>query len=506
MYAFGVYLLIFLTTLLLSWVLTPLLGKLATRVGCVDRPGGRKIHARNIPYFGGVAVFLSFAGVLVALYWFFPEFRREGGKVTAGLLLGGTLILVTGLVDDFRSTPPGLKLAGQAAAALILAGCGLRIGFLTNPMGGEIEFGVVVGTLLTLVWVVSMVNAMNLIDGLDGLAGGVALIGSVALFAVALNRGDRVDMVLTALLAGSTLGFLRYNFFPARIFLGDAGSMFLGFTLAVIGLEGIQKGATVVAFMIPLSALAIPVLDTLMAIARRSKVSGSIFKADHEHLHHRLVRLGIRKQNVVLLIYFFCIHLGTMAFILTLIPSEYTLMILVLIAMGIIFWIKTLGFIEEKMALRLRQSEQESMIDETTGLCSFQYLSRRVIEEIKTCDRLSSRSFSLLVFELKGLRSYLERFPNPREMEARFRDMARFFQENIRASDVVSYLGEESFVIMTPEEGEGRQYLIDRLRTIFQNMKADLDTEAIELKIRQVDYPGNKGIVQELLRDAVEVA
>ncbi len=506
MHSFALYLLIFLSTLLLSWALTPLLAGLATRVGCVDRPGGRKIHARNVPYFGGVAIFLSFATVLGVLFWLFPEFRQEGGKVTRGLLVGGTLILLTGLVDDFRSTPPGLKLAGQVAAALILAACGLRIGFLTNPMGGEIEFGVAVGTLLTLVWVVSMVNAMNLIDGLDGLAGGVAVIGSVALFAVALNRGDRVDMVLTALLAGSTLGFLRYNFFPARIFLGDAGSMFLGFTLAVIGLQGIQKGATVVAFMIPLSALAVPVLDTLMAIARRSKVRGSLFKADHEHLHHRLVRLGIRKQNVVLLIYFFCIHLGTMAFVLTLIPSEYTLMILLLIAMGIIFWIKTLGFIEEKMAVRLRQSEKDTMIDETTGLCSFQYLSRRVIEEIKTCDRLASRSFALLVFELQGLRAYLDRLRNAQDVETRFRQMARFFQENIRSSDVVSYLGDESFVIMTPEEGDGRQYLIERLRTIFQNMKADRRMDGIELKVRQVDYPGNKGIVQELLRDVVEVA
>lgn len=503
-------LVIFLSALSLSWVLTPLAGKAAVTLRCVDRPGGRKIHSRNIPYFGGVAVFVSFVGVFLACYFFLPGMSEDARKVAPGFLLGSVVILVTGLIDDVWSTPPWLKLAGQVLAGVILALSDVRIDVLTNPFGGEVHLGAVFGGLLTVVWVVTMVNAMNLIDGLDGLASGVAFIVAMSLFAVALNRNDSVDMLFTLLLAGSCLGFLHHNFFPARIFLGDAGSLFLGFVLSVIGLHGVQKSTTVMALLIPLSALAVPVLDILMAVVRRSRVRRNIFAADHEHLHHRLVRLGIRERNVVLLIYFFCVHLGITAFILTLIPVEYTLMILIMIAMGIMLGIKTLGFIEDKMAVRIRESEKESMVDERTGLSSFRYLTRRVIEDIKSCDRYENRSFSLLVFDLDGLGACLARFHDDETREAHFRKIARFFQDNIRSTDVVAHLGGESFVILTPEQGEGKTYLIERLKTIFGNMKADLATRdpegMVRLRIRAVEYPGNRDLVHELLRDAVEVS
>ncbi len=492
--------------LFLSWILAPVAGRLALRVGCVDRPGGRKIHARNVPYFGGVALFLSFLPVFGGVCLTSGSLPVGTRAVLKGILAGGGVILATGLVDDLFSTPPWVKLSGQIAAAILLASFGLRIEFLTNPLGGDIRFGAVVGGALTVLWVVSMVNAMNLIDGLDGLATGVALIGSVTLFAVAANRSDTVDMVITAILAGSCLGFLRHNFFPAKIFLGDAGSMFLGFVLAVTGIQGLQKGATVMALMIPLAALAVPVLDTLLAIIRRSKVKRNIFAPDREHLHHRLVRLGIPAKKVVLLLYFLCIHLGITAFVLTLIPSEYTVMILLLLAMGIVFLIKTLGFIEEKMAIRLRESEKDSMTDEETGLYTFGYLSRRVIEEINRCDRYGNRSFSLLVFEMGGLREAMEKAGHRPGGSRLFRSVAGLFRENVRSSDVVSYLGDESFVVMTPDEGEGSRYLVERLKTIFSNRKNELDCSRIEMVIRKVDYPGNKGIVEELLQDAVEVS
>ncbi|OIP65198.1 MAG: hypothetical protein CO150_10660 [Nitrospirae bacterium CG_4_9_14_3_um_filter_53_35] len=505
------YSVLFISSLLLCWILTPLAGRLALRLGCVDRPGGRKIHSRNIPYFGGIAVFVSFLTVFMAVYYYYiPSISIEGRRVMFGFVFGGGLILITGLIDDIRSVRPSVKLMGQAAAGVILAVLGFRIEVLTNPFGGEIHFGAIMGGILTVIWVVSMVNAMNLIDGLDGLASGIAFIVSVTLFAVAINRNDPMDMVITAILAGSCLGFLHHNFFPARIFLGDAGSMFLGFVLSVIGIHGIQKSATVMALLIPLSALAVPVLDTLMALIRRSRVRRDLFSADHEHLHHRLVRLGISEKNVVLLIYFFCIHLGITAFVLTLIPVDYTLIILLLIAMGIMLGIKTLAFIEEKMAIRLRESEKESMLDEETGLSSYRYFTRRVIEEINSCDRYDKRKFSLLIFEIKGLISFLDPFKKIEERRKRFRSVGRFFQENIRSSDLVSFLGNESFVILTPEQGEGKDYLVERLKTIFENMRADLfgplSEQKVELKIRAVDYPGNQGLVQDLLRDAMEVS
>jgi len=500
------YATLFVGALVLALICTPAAGRLALRVGCVDRPGGRKIHARNIPYFGGVAVFCSFMAVFLVTAIKFPALLAMKEKAVTGFLCGGTLILLTGLIDDFRSLRPLWKLGGQVLAGTSIAWAGVRIEFLTNPFGGDFHLGPVIGGIVTVLWVVAMVNAMNLIDGLDGLASGVALIGSFTLFAVAGHRGDLTGMAVTAILAGSCLGFLRYNFFPARIFLGDAGSMFLGFTLSVIGIAGLQKGATMMALMIPLAALGVPVLDTLMAVIRRSKVRKNIFSADGEHLHHRLVRLGIREKNVVLLIYFFCIHLGLTAFVLTLIPSEYTLMMLTLIAMGIFFSIKTLGFIEEKMAVRLRSSEKTAMIDPESGLASFQYMSRRVIDEIRRCDRYDDRNFALLLFDVAGLQAYLSSASDPEEQRRRFRRVARFFEENIRATDVVSYMGEESFVVMTPGEGEGMNYLIERLKTIFTNTLAQEGMQPMALKVRVVEYPGSGGIVQELLRDAVEVA
>jgi UDP-GlcNAc:undecaprenyl-phosphate GlcNAc-1-phosphate transferase len=492
--------------LFLSLALTPVAARLAVRAGCVDRPGGRKIHARNIPYFGGLAVFLSFISVLLVVYRLMPAPEAAVGRIIPVFLLGGTVVLVTGLIDDFRPTRPLFKLAGQVIAGSIPAVLGIRIEFLTNPLGGDLYFGPLTGGILTVIWVVSVINAINLIDGLDGLASGVTLISAISLFAVAGYRMDTVGMMVTVILAGACLGFLRYNFFPARIFLGDAGSMFLGFTLAVVGIQGLQKGATVTALMIPLAALGVPVLDTIMAVIRRSKVKANIFAADGEHLHHRLVRLGIREKNVVLLVYFFSVHLGMTAFVLTLIPPESSLMILILIAMGIILWIKTLAFIEDKMAVRLRESEQEAMIDEATGLCRFRYLSRRVLEEMNSCDRYPDRSFSLLVFEMKGLEAFIASASDDGQRKLRFKGFSSYFKENVRTTDVVSYMGGESFVIMTPEEGEGRQYLIERLTTIFENIKGDLGSEAIELTIRVVDYPGHRGIVQELLQGAVEVA
>jgi len=278
-----------------AFLLTPLVRQVAVAVGFVEAPNERKIHQRPMPMGGGVAIFVAFwATVLAALPW---------DPRLLGLLVSSGILVAVGLVDDAVDLRWYYKLAGQVLAGLILIAYGVRIEFVTHPLSGETVYIGTWGVPLTLFWLVAMANMINFIDGLDGLAAGVCTIASVPLFLIAASLGRWEAAMMTVALAGASAGFLPHNFNPARIIMGDTGAMFLGFVLGAISVEGALKGATVLTFVAPILALGLPIFDTVFAIARRFANGQPVYKADCDHLHHRLLALGLSQRQSVLILY-----------------------------------------------------------------------------------------------------------------------------------------------------------------------------------------------------------
>lgn len=303
--------------LMVASVLTPAIQRLATEFRVLDHPGGRRIHQTPTPRLGGIAIYLAFlAAVLVSLPVERPaRLIFEAGRIVVmipyvaaidrpilGLLLGTTLITFLGILDDVRGISPLPKLAGQIVAATVVLPFGITMDVLTNPLGGMVFIGPL-GSALTVAWIVALCNVMNLVDGIDGLATGIAAIAGATLLVASFQREDVGTAMLAAALVGGTLGFLRYNFNPARIFLGDAGSMLLGYILGSLSVLGTYKSYTALSLLVPLAALGVPVADTALTIVRRWRKGRPIFQADTEHLHHRLLRRGLSQRQTALVLY-----------------------------------------------------------------------------------------------------------------------------------------------------------------------------------------------------------
>ena len=312
------YLAIFTIALVVTFVVTPLVRRFAIRRGLVDRPGGRKVHERPIPRLGGVAIF---AGVAIAIgLQIAGELRFgwggtlvSGGSIelrTLGVLLGMTIIFLVGLWDDLANLSPGAKLAGQILAAGVVVASGLRIEYLGDPLGGGLIGLGLVSSPITMLYIVGFTNVINLIDGLDGLAAGVSAIAATSLLVLAA-QGNRLDAAaLAAVVIGACIAFLRYNYNPASIFMGDSGALFLGFTLATISLMGVMKSTATIALAVPLLIIGVPIFDTASAIIRRLLHQRPIQEADKGHIHHRLLGRGFNQRQTVLIIYVWCIALA----------------------------------------------------------------------------------------------------------------------------------------------------------------------------------------------------
>jgi len=295
------------TALLTAVALTPAVKILARRLGAVDQPGGRRVHVRDTPRMGGIAVVVGFVAGLGAAWWWAT---REGGAFEAatwpvfGYLAGGLFIAAVGARDDVVALGAKKKLAAQWAAATVAWSAGARIEAFDLPWIGDFEFGPVVSYLISVAWILAFVNAVNLIDGLDGLAGGIVLFAAITNTIVAYTTDNQVAFVLNGALGGAVLGFLFYNFNPATIFLGDTGSLFLGYSIGAAALlTGRQKESTVVSLLVPMVALGIPLTDTLLTMVRRFLSRRPIFSADRGHIHHRLLDLGLTHRRAVLLLH-----------------------------------------------------------------------------------------------------------------------------------------------------------------------------------------------------------
>lgn len=297
----------FTISLLVAYLLTPLIKNLSIITGAVAEPGERRVHIRPVPSLGGIAIYL---GVILSILSTVTDFSSN--RSIQGVLVGGTFILILGIVDDIRELRPRTKLIGQILAAIILVAFGVKIEFITNPFGGMIYLGFW-GIPMTIFWVVGIINAVNLIDGLDGLAAGVSTIAAFTLLFVAIQEGDTMIVMMTAALAGGSLGFLRYNFNPAKIFMGDTGAMFLGFMLATVSTAGALKSAAAATVLVPIVAMGVPIMDTLFAILRRSFNGKPVSEADQGHLHHRLLQIGLSHKQAVLVVYLISMVLGLTA-------------------------------------------------------------------------------------------------------------------------------------------------------------------------------------------------
>ncbi len=300
------YLLSFVAATLASALFTPLARLVSFRFGIVSRPGGRHIHGRAIPRFGGLGIFLAVM-TTVPLLWGLGHLTAaldaHDLMMGVGLLTGGGVMFLTGAVDDVRGLRALYKLFMQIAAAVIAWYFGFRIDVVDLPLIGQFSMGVF-SLPVTVFWIVAIINAVNLIDGLDGLAAGVVFFAAITNFVVAYLMGTAFVAVVMAMLAGAVLGFLFYNFNPARIFMGDSGSYFLGFTLAVCSIAGpLQKASAAVSIAVPIVALGVPIIDTLLAMVRRFLERRPLFSPDRGHIHHRLLDMGITHRRAVLIIY-----------------------------------------------------------------------------------------------------------------------------------------------------------------------------------------------------------
>jgi UDP-GlcNAc:undecaprenyl-phosphate GlcNAc-1-phosphate transferase len=337
----------FILSIVCGTILTPLVRRLAHRIGALDQAlSSRKIHGRPIPRLGGVAIVLAFYAPLVGLLLFHSGvselFLAEKQKVI-GLFVGGIAIALLGVYDDLRGAGAGRKFAVQFAVAGLMYALGYRIDILANPFGAELQLRWA-SLPFTLFWIVGVINAMNLIDGLDGLAGGVGLVAVLTTFLISLQRGHPLMVLFSGALAGAILGFLFYNFNPATIFMGDTGSLFLGFVLATSSIQTNQKSSTAVAVLIPCIALGLPIIDTLLAMGRRAIRGRPIFQADKEHIHHRLLALGLSHRQAVLILYGFCVLLGAVAFVLTFTNSIESAFLLLALGLIAFLALRTLGF------------------------------------------------------------------------------------------------------------------------------------------------------------------
>lgn len=298
------YLLLFITAFSICFIVTPYVARLAFKISATDKPSKRKVHGKIMPRLGGLGVYAGFMTAALLL----PV--REPG--VTGVLLGATAVFLLGVLDDIRGISPRLKLAGQIIAAAVVVAFGVRIEFINNPFSDYFYFGAL-SIPVTIFWIVAVTNAINLIDGLDGLAAGITFFALLTFSFISTAMGQQAVALLAFALAASVLAFLRYNFFPAKIFLGDSGSMFLGFMVAVLAVYGLLKGVTMYTFIVPIMALGVPIFDTCFAVFRRCLAHKPIFQADKKHLHHRLLSRGLSHPQAVLVMYFISLFFSVSA-------------------------------------------------------------------------------------------------------------------------------------------------------------------------------------------------
>jgi len=317
-----IYFLIFLASSIISIIITPYVIKFCKKYNIVDIPDKRKIHKEPIPRLGGLAVIISIIITIVTFFtlinliepsFFKIKYFKYSLTQIVGIIVSLITITLVGIIDDIKNLQAKTKLLFQFLVANILFFTGTKISFITILNSNPVHLTDLLSYVLTILWIVGLTNAINLIDGLDGALSGISSIISFTLGIIAISQGQTVLALFAFSLSGALIGFLKYNFNPAKIFLGDTGSLFIGMYLSIISILGYFKKATVISLVVPLVLFAIPILDTLLAIIRRIIKKQHIFKPDKEHIHHKLLQMGLSQKQAALILYFITIFLSIIA-------------------------------------------------------------------------------------------------------------------------------------------------------------------------------------------------
>jgi len=419
----------------LSLILTPIVIRFAIMVGAVDKPDERKIHKKPMPRLGGVAAFLSFMITLIAVHIIMPQARLDLFVAQSSWLIvviSISVILILGICDDIWALKPGQKFLVQFIAGALVYLAGFRINSITDPFSDGVRYFGILSFPLTVLWVVGITNAFNLIDGLDGLAGGIAVIAGLTISAISLLHHDITTAVIAVTLVGAVLGFLRYNFNPAKVFLGDSGSLFIGFTLAVLSIQSSTKGSTAFSVIVPLLALGVPIMDTSLAMLRRIlraflpdqslPVSSlrklhSMFLPDRRHIHHQLLAQGLSHREAVLVLYVVSCAFGICAFLVNA-GSLSSSLILVGVAIGAVVAVKKLGYREmallrNGLLLRLYRKAfvkhvvSQALLDIISIIAAFLLASSLTSQVDNTSDAWRTRAFAMIMIATFQLLAFL---------------------------------------------------------------------------------------------------
>jgi UDP-GlcNAc:undecaprenyl-phosphate/decaprenyl-phosphate GlcNAc-1-phosphate transferase len=344
------YFALFLIATIASLITTPLIRRFCQRYKLLDVPlDGRRIHRTAVPRLGGIALYISCLATL-SLLWFWDNLLTQtlSGMKSAilTLLIPATLVLLLGAYDDLRGANAVVKFVGLGFIATLFYAMGGRIDALSIPLFGSVHLPALVSFVVTVVWLVGIANAFNLIDGLDGLASGAALFASLVILGVSVSQERTLTIVVGLVLCGALAGFLRYNFNPASIFLGDSGSLFIGFLLAALSVLGTQKATTAVAIVVPILAFGFPVVDTAMTMGRRMLSRKPVFEGDNEHIHHMLLARGWSQRRAALVLYGVCLLFGLLALIFPATGSKLTGFMLFVISVAVIIAVGHLRYHE----------------------------------------------------------------------------------------------------------------------------------------------------------------
>ncbi|PID58122.1 undecaprenyl-phosphate alpha-N-acetylglucosaminyl 1-phosphate transferase [candidate division KSB3 bacterium] len=385
---------------LISVLFTPVIRKMCRKNSLLDLPTSpRKIHVYPVPRLGGVAIYLSLFLPLFAMLLIHDGAAgifREHLQLLLSLFATSTLVFAVGVYDDIWGASVIQKLSVQLAAAAIAYCLGFRIETIAVPFIGPVELGIL-GIPLTILWIAGVTNAINFTDGIDGLACGVGFFSVSTMFILSLFLGHTLSAFFAAALAGGLFGFALYNFAPASIFMGDSGSLFIGFIIAAISLHSSQKSSTAVVLLIPVVALGVPITDTLLAIIRRVSQGLSPFAADREHIHHKLLNMGFSSRQVTLVLYGVCVLLGITALAMTAVNNQLLTLLLVFLCLMTIGGIKMLGYDADMIQINLLAKER---IQQKRRILQRQKFAEEILADIEhAVDLLTLKKETIRFFE-----------------------------------------------------------------------------------------------------------